>query len=156
MRTSTWRRSVTPSITRPLVLLLVAVALGACSSTVGGGVSVADAWVRPPMGSDLPAAGYLTITGGDAADALVAASSPAAMTVEIHETSPGMSGMTAMHPVDRIEVAEGATVKLEPGGYHLMLMGPDTETIVVGATVEITLTFEEAGEVVVEAEVRAG
>lgn len=156
MRTSTWRRPVTSSITLSLVLMLAALALGACSSTGGGSVAVADAWVRPPMGADLPAAGYLTITGGDAADALVAASSPAAMTVEIHETSPGMSGMTAMHPVDRIDVAAGATVKLEPGGYHLMLMGPDAEAIVAGATVQITLTFEEAGEVVVEAEVRAG
>ena len=156
MRTSMWGRSATTSSTVLSALLLVMLTLGACSTAGGGGVAIADAWVRPPMGADLPAAGYLTITGGDAADALVAASSPAARTVEIHETTPGMSGMTAMHPVGRIDVAAGGTVKLEPGGYHLMLMGPDTQAIVAGATVEITLTFEEAGEVVVEAEVRAG
>lgn len=66
-----------------------------------------------------------------------------------------MSGMTGMQPVDRIEIPAGGTVRLEPGGYHLMLMDL-TEMPAVGSTVELTLTFETAGDVVVQAEVRAG
>jgi periplasmic copper chaperone A len=129
--------------------------VAACSSAGAADPTVSDPWVRPPMGADRPAAGYLTITGGEEADALIAAASPVATTVEIHETAPDASGMMAMHPVDRIDVAAGATVNLEPGGYHLMLMGV-TEMPAVGETVEITLTFEQAGEVKVQAEVRAG
>lgn len=150
-----------------VVLVVVAMlAIGACSSSsssagatagtgTGTAVTVADAWVRPPMSPGLPAAGYLTITGGSAADALVSAKSPIAGEVQIHETMAGGSGMTGMQPVDKIDVPAGATVKLEPGGYHLMLMNV-TEMPAVGSTVQLTLTFEGAGDVVVQAEVKAG
>ncbi|MEO5917937.1 MAG: copper chaperone PCu(A)C [Candidatus Limnocylindrales bacterium] len=119
-------------------------------------LGVTDAWVRPPVGPDRPAAGYVTITNpGGTADALVGASSPIAMSVEIHETTMDSSGMAGMHPIPRLEVAAGGTVKLEPGGYHMMLMGTG-DKLKIGDTVEITLQFEHAGTVVVKAEVRAG
>jgi copper(I)-binding protein len=139
-----------------LALMLVVVACGSGSSSVAPSAPAIDgAWVRPPMGADLPAAGYMTITGGTTDDALVAAGSPVAGEVQIHETMAGGSGMTGMRPVEQIPVSAGATVKLEPGGYHLMLMDL-TEVPAVGSTVQITLTFETAGDIVVQAEVRAG
>lgn len=130
---------------------------GAASASVAPAAPVvSDAWVRPPIGPDRPAAGYMTITNpGGEADALVSVSSPIAMSVEIHETAPDASGMMAMHPVERIDVPAGGSATLEPGGYHLMLMGV-TEMPAVGETVELTLTFEKAGDVVVQAEVKAG
>jgi copper(I)-binding protein len=137
---------------------LAAVALGACSTGASTAPSAAtpvisDAWVRPPIGADRPAAGYLTITNpGAAADALVAVTSPIAMSCEIHETSMDSSGMAGMHPIDRLEIPAGGTVTLEPGGYHLMLM--DAQAMTVGSTVELRLEFEKAGTVVVQAEVR--
>lgn len=136
------------------VVTLLAAACG--GGAAAAGPTVTDAWIRPPMGIDLPAAGYLTIAGAaDAADALVGASSPIAATVEVHETMAGGSGMTGMRPVSRLEVAAGATVRLSPGGYHLMLFGL-TRTPAVGETVELTLIFATAGEVTVTAVVRAG
>ena len=164
MRSSS-RRSV-PA----LLVLSIATVVLACSSTGSGSAAssaspaasaaaaapaISGAWVRPPMGAGAPAAGYLTITGGSAADALVAAKSPIATSVEIHETMAGGSGMTGMQPVDKIDVAAGATVKLEPGGYHLMLMGVK-DMPAAGSTVELTLTFQQAGDVTVQAEVKAG
>lgn len=153
------RFSLAPRLPHPrLALLLVGLIVAACGGGLGGpsAPTVADAWVRPPMGADRPAAGYLVITApaGDG-DVLVGAASPIAATVEIHETMAGASGMMAMHPIDRLEIGAGATVRLEPGGYHLMLMGI-TDMPAVGSTVELTLTFERAGELVVQAEVRAG
>lgn len=143
------------SFTRAIVALsLIIVIVTACSAGAPK-PTVTDAWVRIPMGADRPAAGYMTIVGGDEADALTAASSPIAMDVQAHETTEGPDGM-GMQEVDRIEIPAGGTVKLEPGGYHLMFMTPDMEQVVVGETVEITLTFEGAGDVVVQAEVRAG
>lgn len=136
-----------------IALLVVACGGGSASAAVP---TVSDAWIRPPMGAGLPAAGYLTITGSaGTADALVGASSPLATSVEVHETMAEGSGMTGMRPVSRLEIATGATVRLEPGGYHLMLFGL-TGTPAVGETIELTLTFETAGEVTVMAEVRAG
>jgi periplasmic copper chaperone A len=145
-----------PAVVVAFSLLFIVAACGAASPGGAGSPTITDAWIRPPMGPDRPAAGYLVITGApDSADALVSASSPAAMEVEIHETIPGMSGMAGMRPVERIDVAAGAVVQLEPGGYHLMLMGVGSG-LAVGQTVEITLTFENAGEIVVQAEVRQG
>jgi len=118
--------------------------------------TVSDAWVRPPMGPDRPAAGYMTIANpGGEADALLSVSSPIATSVEIHETTADASGMMAMHPIERLDIPAGGSAKLEPGGYHLMLMGV-TKMPAVGETVELTLTFEKAGDVVVQAEVKAG
>ena len=62
-------------------------------------------------------------------------------------------GMMTMREVDRIEVPAGETVVFEPGGYHVMLLDL-AEPLEVGDTVEVTLTFERAGDVVVTAEVR--
>ena len=138
--------------------------LAACSSRSGvASASVApaaplvsDAWVRPPIGPDRPAAGYMTIANpGGEADALVGVSSPIATSVEIHESMADASGMMAMQPVERIDIEAGGSAKLEPGGYHLMLMGV-TKMPALGETVELTLTFEKAGDVVVQAEVKAG
>lgn len=146
------------------VLAAIAVAVAGCGSggspaptTPATGIpTVEDAWVRPPMAADRPAAGYLTIRNpGTEVDALVGASSPVAMSVEVHETTMDSSGMAGMHPIDRLEIPAGGSVTLEPGGYHLMLMEVEGE-LEVGSTVEIELQFESGASVTVEAEVKAG
>jgi copper(I)-binding protein len=151
-----------PSAQSLLILLstvVITVALAAC----GGGGSedkppaptVADAWIRVPASAELPGAGYLTLTStADVADFLIAARSPISADIELHQTTEDASGAMGMEPVDRIEIPAGGTVALEPGGYHLMLLGL-TELPVIGDTVEVTLVFEEAGNVVVQAEARA-
>ncbi len=142
------------AIVAALVLVL---SLAACSASGGGTgkLTVTDAWARPSTGMAMAGAAYLTITNGtDQADALLKVSTAAATTPEIHETTEGASGMMAMHPVDRIAVPAGGTVKLEPGGYHIMLIGL-TSDLVAGSTIQLTLTFEHAGDVTVTAEVRA-
>lgn len=151
-----------PLIARPVAILLVLVvslALAACTSSSspsgGGTLTVTDAWARASMTMDTAGAAYLTITNGtDHADALIGVSTPAAANPEIHETTAEGSGMMAMHPVERIEIAAGQTVKLEPGGYHVMLINLTGE-LKVGSTIDLTLKFEKAGEMKVTAEVRA-
>jgi copper(I)-binding protein len=144
-------------------IVVISLAIAACSGGGGGSAAreggvptISDAWVRSPMGPGMATAGYLTITGGSTDDALVGASSPAAGEIQVHETIAGGSGMAGMQEVGQIEIPAGGTVTLEPGGYHLMIMEPDAAQLAVGETVEITLTFEGAGEMTVEAEVRAG
>ena len=143
------------------LLLLVALAAAACSGSSAspspsGNLTVSGAWVRPPVGSDRPAAGYLVITNGTGqAAALLSAMSPAAGMVEVHETTRDSGGMMGMQQVPRIDIAAGATVRLEPGGYHLMLMSLKAP-LTVGDKVTLQLTFERAGRIDVEAEVREG
>ena len=156
MRTPRSRTLLAIVIAFVLVYLVAACSSPAAMSSPGTTApTVSGAWVRPPMGADRPAAGYMTIIGGDGADALLGASSPVSMDVQVHETTHSADGM-GMQQVDRIDIPAAATVMLEPGGYHIMLMMPDPEGLTVGGNVEITLTFENAGEVVISAEVKAG
>ena len=119
-------------------------------------LSVSGAWVRPTVDASQPSAGYLAITNGsDAADVLIHVSSPAAASVELHRTSMDESGMAGMQPMAQLDVAAGATVSLQPDGMHLMLSGL-TGPLRVGDHVELDLTFQHAGAVVVDAVVRQG
>lgn len=155
MRSSTrsWHRRLSAAG----VLVLLVVSAAACTgATQAPSLTVTEAWVRPPQGMDRPAAAYFEIVGGAVADALLGVTSPAAAMVELHETTTDASGMTGMHPLERLEIPAGETIALQPGGYHLMLMGVTDGAIEVGTTVELRLTFEQAGEIVVQAEVRAG
>jgi copper(I)-binding protein len=149
--------------TRLLRIVLVAAvstALAACStggsSPSAGSIRVEDAWARPSMGMERAAAAYLVLVNETGqADALVSADSPAAETVELHETTAGASGMMAMHPVERIELPTGEEVALEPGGLHVMLIDL-VEELAAGDTIELTLTFEHAAPITVSATVREG
>lgn len=146
-----------------LAIVLVGV-LAACSSgspstspsAAAGGLRVENAWARPSMGMDRAGAAYLVISNDTATDdALVGASSPAATTVEIHETTPDASGMMAMHPVDRIPLPAGSRTELKAGGFHIMLIGLKAP-LEVGSAIEITLRFEKAAPITVTVPVKAG
>lgn len=163
-----------PGALAPLAtLLIVALLVAACGGGAGGGLKVSDAWSRTsPMVAGAGAAYMVIENGGSAADFLVGGSSPVAATVEVHETvdmssslpaesgapmasDGGMTGgsVMGMRKMDRLEIPAGGTVELKPGSYHLMLIDL-TRELVVGEKIEITLTFEKAGDVKVTAEVR--
>jgi copper(I)-binding protein len=141
-----------------IAALFLSLALVACTSSASppaAAIGVEDAWARPSMGMDRAGAVYLVLVNETAtADRLVSATSPAAGTVELHETAAGASGMMAMHPVHGIDIAAGERVALEPGGFHVMLIGL-TQPLTAGDTVELTLTFEHSPSVTVSAPVRA-
>jgi hypothetical protein len=67
--------------------------------------------------------------------------------------SDDMGGMMTMRQVPSIEVPADGSVELKPGGLHIMLLDVK-KTLAVGDTIEVTLTFENAGEVTATAEVR--
>ena len=69
------------------------------------------------------------------------------------EDSAEPSAMMGMQPIDSLDVPAGEEVSLEPGGYHIMMFDL-VKPIEGGDTVAVTLTFENAGEIQVEAEAR--
>lgn len=103
-------------------------------------------------GSD-PAAAYVVIdnTGGN--DTLVGASTPAAASVELQqregqtETDPGV-----LVTVDQIAVPGYEQTRLQPGADQLLLVDL-VRPLSPGDTVAITLEFDRAGSVTVDAEV---
>ena len=151
-------------VPRPFLFVLLAVALAACGSPTtaspagapDGSLVVRDAWIRAAAEGGLSAA-YLTIANGDAADdVLVGVSAPdLATSVSLHETTTGDDGMTGMHHILSIAIPARGSLALEPGGNHVMLEGL-THDLVAGETVQLVLTFQQAGPVTVDAQVRAG
>lgn len=92
--------------------------------------------------------------GGSEADRLIAAAADVSAVVEIHEIADN-NGVMEMRPLtDGLEIPAGETVTLEPGGYHIMLIGLKHD-LNAGDTFDLTLTFERAGEVVVPVTVQS-
>ena len=103
-------------------------------------------WLRATAPNAPMAAGYVQITNMDSADdRLVAARADFAKAVEVHEIikENGVAKMRAL--TEGLALPAGAAVTLMPGGYHLMFMKIDRQ-LQVGATHDVTLVFEKAGE----------
>lgn len=99
-------------------------------------------------------AAYMVIRNtGSEPDKLIAASTDVAKTVELH-TVVEEGGMMRMRQVEGgIEIPANGEVVLKPGGFHVMLIGL-TRDLNAGDKVQLTLTFEKAGQIPVTAEVR--
>lgn len=132
---------------KPVVLILLAACATCVEATVGA------AWSRATIDGAEAGAVFAVITGGDAADRLVAAESPAAKVIELHEHTRGADGVMAMREVQGgIAVPAQGAVILKPRSYHIMLIGL-TAPLVKGAKVQVTFVFERAGRIAVTADV---
>ncbi|HJS71550.1 MAG TPA: copper chaperone PCu(A)C [Acidimicrobiia bacterium] len=129
--------------------MMTLVALAACGGGGGDGPLVSEARVGQPTGPN--AALYFTAAGNGAADRLLGASSDMASAVELHETTTNDDGTIGMAPADPIDLPADGQLVLEPGGLHLMLI--DVDRLDVGEMIEVTLAWETAGDMVIEAEV---
>jgi hypothetical protein len=120
------------------------------------GIEINDPWVReaPPIAP--VSAAYMTIINHDAvARTLTQASSPAFKTVEIHEMAV-IDGMMKMREQEKLVIAANGQLVLEPGGYHLMLMGRKEGTTLVADkdNVDLTLKFANGEEMMLTVPVR--
>ena len=119
-----------------------------------GDLVITQAWSRAtPTGAKVAGA-YLTVENkGSTADRLVGGSGDVAGRVEIHEMAMD-DGVMKMRPLDQGLVIEpGKTVKLAPGGNHMMLLDLKTQ-LKQGDKVPMTLQFEKAGKVDVSLDVQ--
>jgi iron complex transport system substrate-binding protein len=138
---------------RAAVAALLALALDGVAAAAERPIAVEAAWARPTVAGATVGAGYLVIRNhGPDADRLQGASSPRAVRVEMHE-SRVEGGMAQMRPVASLPIAAGASVRFEPGGLHLMLVGLQGP-LVAGERVPLRLRFERAGVVDTALEVR--
>lgn len=118
-------------------------------------------------GTATPAAGHdeeMSMTGTGAAfmliantgsedDVLVGGETDVAQVVEIHEMAE-VDGVMEMRPLaDGLTIPAGGEETLEPGGFHVMLIGL-TEDLTNGKTYSLKLHFEKAGDVTIPVTVR--
>jgi len=97
--------------------------------------------VRGTVAGQRATGAFMKLTPG-ADQKLVAAASPVAKIVEIHEMAMD-GGVMKMRAVAKLDLPAGKATELKPGGYHVMLMALE-KPLNEGETVPITLTFEDA------------
>ncbi|AHJ62684.1 putative exported protein [Granulibacter bethesdensis] len=115
---------------------------------------VSEVWARPSMGAERPGVAYLTIRGRGEGDRVVSFSTPVASSAELHRTTME-HGIMHMDTASGLDIPANGTVRLAPGGYHIMLMGLK-QGLKVGDHFPLTLTFQHAGAQTVDAVVATG
>ncbi len=136
---------------RALILLPATWLLCACGGQTPP-IEGANAWspAAPPTATTL--AVYADITAHQA-DTLLGISTPAATMAQLHATSEE-GGMMRMREVPQLVLSQNETVHLAPGGMHVMLM--DVRAVPqAGEHIALVLHFAKAGDVSVDAQVRA-
>lgn len=119
-------------------------------------VKVDDPWVRATVAPQKATGAFMQLTSAKPVK-VVAASSPLAAVVEIHEMKLE-NGVMKMRAVDALPLPAGQPVALKPGSYHVMLMGLKAP-IQAGDAVPLTLTVEgedkQRSQVEIQAQARA-
>jgi len=141
-------------MTRFQTLIAAAAALITLPAFAHDGVHIENAYARTMGGIGASGAVFLEINNhADVNDRLIDVKSDVAEKVELHTHKDDGNGvMQMMHVPEGFPVAALGSHALKRGGDHVMLMGL-TRELKDGDIVTLTLIFEHAGEVVVEAPV---
>lgn len=111
------------------------------------GLTLSDAFTRATLPGAPVAGGFVTIANaGSADDRLIGGKADFATEVQVHEMALQGDVMKMRELPDGLPIPAGQTVVLKPGSYHVMFMGL-TRPLTEGETVDVTLTFEKAGDV---------
>jgi periplasmic copper chaperone A len=119
-------------------------------------VNAANVWARATAPGQNTASVYFDLTS-DRDAALVAAGSPVAGRAELHATTVD-NGVMRMRPLARVDLPAGQTVRLTPGGMHLMLLDLK-QPLKAGDKLPLVLSIQSTGSSLttlkLEAQVRA-
>jgi len=139
-------------VRRAYLALLVVVAVAAIvgGAVLWGYLQSPSIEIHDPRASMTPKAiaVYMMIHNhGFGSDCLVGAEveEPFKAMAELHRTVLE-GGVAKMQPVDRICIPGRSGVSLEPGGYHIMIMGNFTGNI---SEITLKLHFEKSGDIMV-------
>jgi copper(I)-binding protein len=117
-------------------------------------LEISQAWARASA-PGAPSAGFMMVhNNGHMDDVLLSVNGTFAKKLEVHQTKKVDGVMKMMHQKDGVVIPAGGMVMFKPGGYHLMFMGLK-KNFEEGETYSVTLTFEHAGEVLLELPVMA-
>jgi periplasmic copper chaperone A len=141
-------------ITALAVMLALSAAPALAQEFKAGDITIDKPWSRAtPKGADT-GAGYLVIhNNGATSDKLTGGSADFA-TVEVHEMKTENGVMQMRELKDGLAIPAHGTVRLSPGGYHIMFTHL-TKPLEKGSKVTATLNFEHGGSVAVEFPVQA-
>lgn len=107
----------------------------------GDVVAVMNSWVREAHEKATVNAGYMVLVNpGDEKITLEKVESDAYKNIEVHHMV-AVDGLMEMQKVKNLSIPANGQIRLEPGGKHLMLMGPKAH-LKTGQKVDMTLVFK--------------
>lgn len=175
MRSLSWRRAAQAAVGGVGTLALVAGAVvvfgrvGQSSEGSGGAQATAAASPTPAQVVNVKtgnitilnavvkttgnsvASLYFTVKNDGPADTLIDETTNASPTTELFNTQTN-GGVSTMPLVKSLPIPGNSTVEVQPGGYHVMI-NEIANPLEKGSKVQVTLTFEHAGDVKFEAPV---
>lgn len=149
---------------RSLMLASVGIILVACTqerksheghnaaphAAITQGISVSEAWLRPPLPGRDVAAAYFSIQNNGPSDQIIDVKTPISEQVELH-THLHEEGVMKMRRVTAVDIPAQTRLDFKPGSFHVMIFGADISD--TAATVSLTLEFVNSGPVTVEAKI---
>ena len=144
----------------PVFILFIILIIGSVSGVYSeplkfNHIIIDNVWIKETPPKHKTTAGYLTIENlGDTDERLMSVSSSFAAKGEIHQME--MDGeVMKMRPIpDGLIIPAGEIIYLKPGSFHLMFMKLNMQIIPM-QTLELTLTFENLGSVIILATVES-
>ena len=144
-----------PLLRRCLIGALVLAWLLAGAAHAADLVQVKEPWAKATVPGQKVGGVYMKIVARENLR-LTGVKSAVAETAEVHQMKME-NGMMRMRALPFLDLPAGKTVKLEPGGYHIMLFDIK-QSLVAGQKLKLELTVEDASKrqhrVAVEAVVR--
>lgn len=135
-----------------LTAAVMTAALIPVSGALAGDIDIQNPWARASAGPAKAGAAFLDIKNSGEADRVTGASADVAEVVELH-THIRDGDVMKMRRVDAIDVPANGMAHLKPGGLHVMFMGLKAP-LKEGESFPLTLTFENAGDITVDVEVK--
>lgn len=120
--------------------LTVSLIFLATTALVQAQVTVQDPWVRGTVPMQQASGAFMQLSA-DKDTRLVAAKSPVANVVEIHEMVMD-NNIMKMRQIPGLDIVPGRVLELKPGGYHVMLIELKQQ-LKGGDVIPITLVFED-------------
>lgn len=135
-------------MSRPFAIALTAILAAAVAAPLAhagdyklGALTIRQPWSRPAQ-AGMNGVGFMTIdNGGKTPVTLRRVETPAAASVEIHQSAM-VGGVMTMRELDKgVVIPAGGQVAFAPGGYHLMILSLKAAQT-VGQKVPVTLVFD--------------
>ncbi|MGO4910374.1 copper chaperone PCu(A)C [Pseudorhodobacter sp. W20_MBD10_FR17] len=125
-------------------------AIAAAPVAFAADITIVDPYMRVSGAMATSGAAFMTIENHGAEDRLIDAHSDIAQKVELHTHLQDANGVMKMvHVEEGFPIAAGENHMLQRGGEHVMFLGLNTVPV-QGDVVTLTLTFEKAGDIVVD------
>lgn len=140
---------------RAAMVLAAGLALTGCEQRAPADVQASDGWARPTLAAQQSTAAYLKLVNrGGSDDRLMSVSAPPPAVASLHSTE-FSGGIARMRPATAgLAVPAGETVRLAPGGAHVMIQqipAPLGE----GGSIRLTLQFDSGATRTVDVPIRA-